>query len=98
MTTEQEQVIEFLKSEGYGNLRVIEGQGICGTLDYVTTRGICCDMTEMSPGHRYCYQNRAEANKALEAWNGKGHPPGNWIKHKGVQDGWGVDELNPNWS
>jgi len=40
---------------------------------------------------RYCYEHQLAARAALLAWDGRGHPPGPWIKCKGA----GIDLLNP---
>ena len=40
---------------------------------------------------RYCYERAGEAEAALAAWDGQGHPGGPWIKCKGA----GVELLNP---
>lgn len=80
-----------------------EIQGVVvAKMDYLTTRGICVGLDETSTRLRYCYQDRAEANRAFIEWVAKGdpdqHPPGNWIKMKGKYQGQWVDDLNPNWS
>jgi hypothetical protein len=43
-------------------------------------------------GRRYCYEFTKDAIAALEAWDGKDHPGGPWIKCKGA----GIDLLNPS--
>jgi hypothetical protein len=65
----------------------------------MTTRGICVDIDEICTRRRYCYQDREEATREFAAWDGRGHPGGNWIKVKGLDDfGNHLDNLNPNWS
>lgn len=61
-------------------LRMLFTWGLFYGCDEVGTRG------------RYCYEFVEDALAALETWNGTGHPPGPWIKHKGR----GVEELNPS--
>jgi hypothetical protein len=58
--------------------------------DYTTAVVVGLDPT----GYRlrYCYEHRSDAQAAIKAWDGLGHPPGPWIKCKGG----GVDLLNPN--
>ena len=93
----EDQLLEFLQSQGYRELRRIDGV-LCGTLDYVTTRGLCVGLDALSCERRYCYQHRAEADAALEAYSDpSGHPLGNWIKVKGKFRGEYIDAFNPNW-
>lgn len=42
---------------------------------------------------RFCYPDERSARDALIDWNGKGDPPGPWIKEKGAPGG---DRENPN--
>ena len=45
---------------------------------------------------RYCYPNLAAAIAALSRWDGRGFPPGPWIKEKGrMLNGAAVDRSNP---
>jgi hypothetical protein len=85
-------LLQSLESLGYSGLREIGGD-IIGLYDYLTTRAIVVGLNEFGYERRYCYQDREEATSSLEIWDGKGHPPGNWIKVKGR----GIDELNPLW-
>lgn len=57
----------------------------------IYTWGLCVDMTVTSYAYRYCYAKEADAVAALRAWDGRGDPPGPWIKLKGL----GVDRLGP---
>ena len=34
--------------------------------------------------YRYAYETEGEAVEACVLWDGEGHPPGNWIKRKGI--------------
>ena len=34
--------------------------------------------------YRYMYATEGEAVEACVLWDGEGHPPGNWIKRKGI--------------
>ncbi len=77
-------MIEYLKSEGYRELREIEGKGICGLMKFVFTTGLVIGMNEIGYYGRYCYATEQEAMDALNSWDGKGDPSGNWIKYKGT--------------
>ena len=46
------------------------------------TTAIVCDIQEVCHGTRFCYETRLEAIDALAAWDGRGDPPGLWIKEK----------------
>lgn len=79
-----EQLMKHLESEGYYDMRVIEGRGICGLYRFIFTTGLVYGITELFYEGRYCYSNHADAKAALEAWNGEGDPEDEyWIKHKG---------------
>lgn len=91
---------EYLGANGYSNFKefkTLTGTVICGTMDYLTTRGIVVGLNEYSYERRYCYQDRNEATEALNSWDGVGHPKGNWIKLKGVYEGQAIDYFNPDW-
>ena len=96
-----EEFEDFLKENGYKELCLIGGK-VCGTHDYLTTRGIVVGLTAMSLERRYCFQDREEASRELAKWKAQtqpdDHPGGNWIKLKGRFNGEVVDYLNPNWS
>jgi hypothetical protein len=47
------------------------------------TCGVAISNSDWMPC-RWCYKTRHEAVEALAAWDGKGHPPGHWIKFKGL--------------
>jgi len=97
MTTITEELQECMALNGYFDLKLVKDD-VCGLHDYVTTRGIVVGLTEASYERRYCYQNRAEASRALAAWDGTtDHPPGNWIKLKGRWKGEPIDLFNPDW-
>lgn len=43
---------------------------------------IVSDADDGNPITRWCYHTRREAKAALDAWDGNGDPPGEWIKRK----------------
>jgi hypothetical protein len=77
-------IIKYLKSEGYSEIREINSKGICGLMDFMFTTGLVIGMNEIGYFGRYCYKTRQEALDALNKWDGSGDPPGNWIKYKGT--------------
>lgn len=77
---------------GYFEPREIEGQGLCALAPMMFTVGLACGIGAISYRYRYCYPTASEARHALKVWDGKGHPPGSWIKRKGE----GGDLINPD--
>lgn len=90
LTKELEQFL--VEKNGYFNLREIPGRGVCGLGRMLFTTGLFYGLDFIGRKGRYCYKNLADAKEAIEIWDGTGHPPGEWIKHKGD----GIDEGNPN--
>lgn len=82
----------FLESEGYTNLRQIEGRGWCGLRQFLFTSGLCYGLDTKGYKGRYCFAKPSEAFKSLASWDGKGDPEGDWIKHKGISG----EYSNPN--
>jgi hypothetical protein len=76
-------IIEYLKSEGYYEIREIPGIGVCGLRKFIFTTGLVIGMDENLYYGRYCYAKESDASKALKEWDGKGDPSGPWIKYKG---------------
>jgi hypothetical protein len=78
---------EELTKEGYINLRVIEGRGICGLREFIFTIGLCEGLTNIGYSGRYCYSKEQNglfnAILGLKLWDGKDDPTGPWIKYKG---------------
>lgn len=83
-------LLELLTAHGYTDLRILCKQ-VCGVGQFNFTTALLVGLDETGYERRYCYEHRADAQNALLAWNGDGHPPGPWIKYKGA----GIDLLNP---
>lgn len=81
----------YFEKQGYYNVTEIPGKGICANQKFMFTTGLLYGMTRWAYTGRYCYGTAAQAETALRHWNGEGHAPGMWIKHKGA----GIDEPNP---
>lgn len=77
-----------LESDGFFQLKVVEGRGICGLYAFIFTTGLCEGIATNgfdSWEGRWCYPH-AYANDALLAlilWDGKEDPKGRWLKYKG---------------
>lgn len=76
---------------GYTGLRRVPAGQLCGLLPFVFTAALVVEVEVSGYGRRYCYEHQADANAALQAWDGQGHPGGPWVKCKGA----GIDLLNP---
>lgn len=67
-------------------VREVPGQGLCGVQRFIYTCGLLTRMSFDGPAYnyraRYCYPLASEALRALSEWDGKGDPPGEWIKEK----------------
>lgn len=71
----------MLESWGYTDVRVI-GEDICGLSVQIYTTGLCVHLDRSGYRRRYCYEHTVDARNALLEWDGKGDPPGPWIKEK----------------
>jgi hypothetical protein len=75
---------------GYLATRVIDGK-VYGLTRFIFTIGLIVDVQEDGYERRYCYDSLGEAMSDFKTWDGRGHPPGAWIKCKGR----GIDLSNP---
>ena len=80
----------YLHGEGYTDIALKDGQ-VCGLKPFVYTHAIVVGLRAAGYERRYCYEDEDEARAALKGWDGLEHPPGAWIKCKGI----GIDLLNP---
>lgn len=80
-----------LTGDGFTDLRRLMGQ-TCAVKKFNFTTALVVGLDGLSYQRRYCYEHRADAQTALQAWDGRGHPSGPWIKCKGA----GIDLLNPD--
>lgn len=89
---QQEETIEALKSDGYTDLKIINGR-IFGLHRFVFTVGLMDRLEYDGYVGRWCYDNKSDALDALRDYPGEGDPKdGHWIKYKGR----GGDRQNPN--
>lgn len=79
------ETMQMLKENGYYNIREVPGRGICGLTGFIFTVGLVEGLTEFGYSGRYCYPREKilEAVIAIEVWDGKDDPKGDWIKYKG---------------
>jgi hypothetical protein len=47
---------------------------------------LCVGLDEIGYRTRFCYPDFLSASLALSQWDGRGDPPGPWIKEKGVRE------------
>lgn len=85
-------LLRELESNGYTNIRLIPGRGLCGLHRLLFTTGIVYGLDLDGYKGRFCYHTKPEALKALELWDGSGDPSGDWIVNKGERGG---DRQNP---
>lgn len=75
--------------------RNVPGQGLCVLRRFIFTVGLCTQvqLDELSCDYRarYCFPDSHDATLTLLTWDGKGDPPGNWLKEKAT------GRLNPNY-
>lgn len=96
LDTSELKALEALGGGTYSDFREVNGV-VIGLSRFVYTTGILVGVSEDTMcRRRYCYEHYWDARQALEDWDGNGHPPGPWIKLKGVDDfGAPLDELGP---
>ena len=87
-----EDLFNYLEGQGYANLRIIDGRGLCGLRRFMFTTGICEGLDEDGYTGRWCFETKEEAKIEFDKWDGKDNPGGEWIKYKG-QNG---EYSNPN--
>jgi hypothetical protein len=92
---EQERLFAFLEEQGYQCLKILNGK-ICGLNGYLFTTGIVVGLTELGLERRYCFARVEDAIASFDKWDGVGHPPGNWIKMKGLYEGSFQEIHGPN--
>jgi hypothetical protein len=74
---------EFLASQGYISLRLMPDGHVAGVNPFLWTYGLCTKLDWNGYDDRWCFESPISALIALADWDGKGDPPGPWIKQKG---------------
>lgn len=72
----------ILDRDGYENLREFPDGVIAGISQMMFTTALVVGLDEAGYQRRYCYERKADAVAALDAWDGSGDPSGPWIKEK----------------
>jgi hypothetical protein len=78
------QLLAYLEENDYLEIREVPGRGICA-VSKVMSFSFCLyyGLTRHDREGKYEYTNLFEAISALLQWDGQGHPPGEWLVHKG---------------
>ena len=67
-------------------VRDVPGRGDCVVQRFAYTCGlivgVTLDRVYIDYAARYCYDTAREALHALDTWDGRGDPPGEWIREK----------------
>jgi hypothetical protein len=74
--------IEWLNANGYTRIKVMPDETACAIQSQLFTCAIIVGLDRTGWKRRYCYEREADAREALVQWDGKGDPPGPWIKEK----------------
>ncbi len=75
-------LLKILKENDYYFLKVMPNGEIAGLHDYVFTVGLVVGLDEIGYRTRFCFDSASQAIVSLLNWDGKGFPPGWWIKQK----------------
>lgn len=81
-TDAKQTFIEWLNANGYSHIKVMHDDTVCALQKNLYTTGIVVGLDRVGWSRRYCYEHFSEAREALVQWDGKGDPPGPWIKEK----------------
>lgn len=55
---------------------------VAGVMDMLFTTGLFVGLDYVGMRTRFCFQRASDAEASLAEWDGKGFPPGWWIKQK----------------
>jgi len=73
-------------SDAFLAVREIPGLGLCAVQRFVFTCGLLVNVRISGLSYdydaRFCYSLSRDALRDLQDWDGKGDPPGDWIKEK----------------
>ena len=75
-------LVAKLNEEGYRHVLKMPDGSLCGVMPMLYTAGLFCGLDAYGWQRRYCYEHQQAAIDALLAWDGRGDPPGPWIKEK----------------
>ena len=80
--TDRADLLAKLLANGYVRCIVLPTGEIAGLHQMLYTCGLVVGLNDFGWRTRFCYESKEEAQKALDAWDGRGDPPGPWIKSK----------------
>jgi len=84
-----EAFIALMASMGYlGTRKLPTGEWAAVSTDFIYTYDLCVGLDETGNRTRFLYRLKEDALMALEDWDGKGDPPGKWLKEKGRTERW----------
>ena len=83
---------------GYRWAKRLESGETAAVARMLATWGLFVGLDAWGYRTRFCYPDENTVCNALGTWDGRGDPPGPWIKEKGInlQLGIPVDRNNPN--
>lgn len=67
---------------GYNHVRKLPTGEWAGLQRMAYTTGLFLGLDSVGYRTRFCYERYSDARDALGTWDGKGFPPGFWIKQK----------------
>lgn len=70
--------VQELTSQGYTEAVLLDGRW-CAIKRFNYTTALVVDINGCFYDRRYCFEHAADASKALNSWNGRGHPGDRWI-------------------
>lgn len=75
-------LLKILKENGYCFFKVMPNGEIAALGAQIFTVGLFIGLDETGYRTRFCFETAAQALTSLLAWDGKGFPPGWWVKQK----------------
>lgn len=92
-----EEFVKDMETNGYTHVKLMASGEIAALLPMIGSMGLFMGLDEVGYRCWYSYPNDADATAAIDKWDGRGDPPGPWIKQKGRDLLLGpVDRNNPN--
>src|SRR5262245_21825543 len=89
MTPQQRERAEVIRHASGNPLVCLLESGEYASLQRMFyTTGLMVGRDETGYRTRFCYPDDASALEALLSWDGRGDPPGPWLKEKGRRERW----------
>jgi len=82
MDDRTKKLMAILAENGYTHVRQLPTGEWAAILKFIFTYGLCVGLDEYGLRTRFCYGTEIEAVAALHEWDGKGFPPGWWLRQK----------------